>query len=100
MRSIGRPGKNNICTRLRIELPGSFMRRCLRIKLRSEHYAAMRLYTACLKINVTNKLGQTCLSVSGCICMNFFRMCSLLLKGLILVFYLPSLQLVLCSVAS
>ena len=45
MPTIGRPGKNKTKKNktyvpyLLIELPGSFMRRCLRIDLRSELYA-------------------------------------------------------------
>ena len=44
MRTIGRPGKKTYVPSLRIELPGSFMRRYLRegsmrIELRSELYA-------------------------------------------------------------
>ena len=40
MRTIGRPGKKKTYVHcLRIEVPGSFMRRCLRTELRSELYA-------------------------------------------------------------
>ena len=63
MRTIGRPGKKTYVPCLRIELPGSFMRRCLHIELRLE--LRLELYAKGALCGSTLQLIDKCQMVSG-----------------------------------